>query len=52
MLTKTESQFEGNQNRGMADKIKFYTNAGQNSYHPYFVKRGQTTVYLYKTRVI
>jgi hypothetical protein len=52
MLAKTESQFKGHQNRGMPDKIKLYINAGQNSYHPHFVKRGQTTVHLYKTGVV
>jgi len=52
MFAKIESQFTGHQNRGMPDKIKFYINAGQNSCHPYFVKRGQTTVYLYKIGVI
>jgi hypothetical protein len=52
MLAKTESQFKGHQNRGMPDKTKLYINAGQNSYNPYFVKSGQTTVYLYKTGVV
>jgi hypothetical protein len=39
MLAKTESQMKGHQNRGISDKIKFYINAGQNSYYLYFVKK-------------